>query len=64
MELCQRHDSSALLAERLRLSREWTHYLRQFLLKHYWGTNKTMQVLRRRPTEQCGDNQYQNEFNI
>ena len=64
MELCQRHDSSALLAERLRLGRKWTHDLQQFLLKHYWGTSKTMQVLRRRPTEQYGDNQYQNEFNV
>jgi hypothetical protein len=64
MELCQRHDSSALLAERLRLSCKWTHDLRQFLLKHYWVTSKTMQVLQRRPTEQYGDNQYQNEFNV
>ena len=60
----QRHDSSALLAERLRLSRKWTHDLRQFLLKHYWVTSKTMQVLRRRPTEQYGENQHQNEFNV
>jgi hypothetical protein len=44
MELYQRHDTSALLAERLRLSRKWTHDLRQFLLKHYWVTSKTMQV--------------------
>ncbi|BEV36121.1 glycoside hydrolase 100 family protein [Synechococcus sp. M16CYN] len=64
MELCQRHDTSALLAERLRLSRQWTHDLRQFLLKHYWVTSKTIQVLRRRPTEQYGDNQHQNEFNV
>ena len=40
------------------------HDLRQYLLKHYWVTSKTMQVLRRRPTEQYGDNQYQNEFNV
>ena len=64
MELCQRHENSVLLGERLRLSRRWTHDLRQFLLKHYWVTSKTMQVLRRRPTEQYGDNQYQNEFNV
>ena len=64
MELCQQHDSNALLEERLRLSRRWMHDLRQYLLKHYWVTSKTMQVLRRRPTEQYGDNQYQNEFNV
>ena len=64
MELCQRHESSVLLEERLRLSRRWMHDLRQYLLKHYWVTSKTMQVLRRRPTEQYGDNQYQNEFNV
>jgi len=48
----------------LRLSRQWTHDLRQFLLKHYWVTSKTMQVLRRRPTEQYGENQHHNEFNV
>ena len=64
MALCQRHTNSALLEERLRLSRSWMHDLRQYLLKHYWVTSKTMQVLRRRPTEQYGDNQYQNEFNV
>ena len=65
MELCQRHENSVLLDQRLRLSRrQWIHDLRQYLLKHYWVTSKTMQVLRRRPTEQYGDNQHQNEFNV
>ena len=65
MELCQHSQSgSVLLEQRLKLSRQWMHDLRQYLLKHYWVTSKTMQVLRRRPTEQYGDNQYQNEFNV
>ena len=64
MELCQRHQNSVLLRKRLRLSRQWTHDLRQFLLKHYWVTSKTMQVLRRRPTEQKGENHHYNEFNV
>ncbi len=37
--------------------------LRRHLLKHYWVTSRTVQVLRRRPTEQYGDG-IQNEFNI
>ena len=65
MELCQHSQSgSVLLEQRLKLSRQWMHDLRQYLLKHYWVTSKTMQVLRRRPTEQYGENQYQNEFNV
>ncbi|MEB3291710.1 MAG: glycoside hydrolase 100 family protein [Synechococcales bacterium] len=37
--------------------------LRRYLLKHYWVTSKTVQVLRRRPTEQYGD-AIENEYNI
>jgi beta-fructofuranosidase len=55
---------SRLLEQRLVLTREWLHELRRFLLKHYWVTSKTMQVLRRRPTEQYGDHQHENEFNV
>ena len=64
MELAQRDRSSRLLEQRLDLTRQWIHNLRSFLLKHYWVTSKTMQVLRRRPTEQYGDQQHQNEFNV
>ena len=64
MELGRKHHGSRLLDQRLILTRQWVHDLRQFLLKHYWVTSKTMQVLRRRPTEQYGDNQHQNEFNV
>ena len=64
MELGRKHQNSRLLDQRLVLTRQWVHDLRQFLLKHYWVTSKTMQVLRRRPTEQYGDNQHQNEFNV
>ncbi|MBD2329718.1 glycoside hydrolase 100 family protein [Alkalinema sp. FACHB-956] len=42
---------------------EYAHRLRQYLLKHYWVTSKTVQVLRRRPTEQYGV-EIQNEYNI
>lgn len=41
----------------------YAHNLRRHLLKHYWVTSKTVQVIRRRPTEQYGDG-IQNEFNI
>jgi Alkaline and neutral invertase len=37
--------------------------LRRYLLKHYWVNQKTVQVLRRRPTEQYGDI-IMNEYNI
>ena len=64
MELAQRDSMSRLLDQRLVLTRQWLHDLRRFLLKHYWVTSKTVQVLRRRPTEQYGEQQYQNEFNV
>lgn len=64
MELAQRDSMSRLLDQRLVLTRQWLHDLRRFLLKHYWVTSKTVQVLRRRPTEQYGEKQYQNEFNV
>ena len=64
MELVQKGQSARLTQQRLELTRVWTRDLRVFLLKHYWVTSKTMQVLRRRPTEQYGDQQSQNEFNV
>ena len=64
MDLSSKHQVSRLLDQRLVLTRQWVHDLRQFLLKHYWVTSKTMQVLRRRPTEQYGEDQHQNEFNV
>ena len=64
MELAQRDNMSRLLAQRLVLTQQWLHDLRSFLLKHYWVTSKTVQVLRRRPTEQYGEDQHQNEFNV
>jgi hypothetical protein len=42
---------------------DYAHRLRRYLLKHYWITGKTVQVLRRRPTEQYGDD-IENEYNI
>ncbi|TVS06816.1 MAG: alkaline invertase [Cyanobium sp. PLM2.Bin73] len=64
MDVAQTHVRSRLLEQRLVVTRKWIHDLRLFLLKHYWVTSKTMQVLRRRPTEQYGDQQHQNEFNV
>ncbi|MEB3265408.1 MAG: glycoside hydrolase 100 family protein [Cyanobacteriota bacterium] len=64
MDLAQRDNRSRLLDQRLVLTRQWLHDLRSFLLKHYWVTSKTMQVLRRRPTEQYGEHQHENEFNV
>jgi beta-fructofuranosidase len=64
MELARRDNMSRLLDQRLVLTRQWLHDLRSFLLKHYWVTSKTMQVLRRRPTEQYGEDQHENEFNV
>jgi hypothetical protein len=37
--------------------------LRHYLLKHYWVNRQTIQVLRRRPTEEYGDT-ITNEYNI
>ena len=53
-----------LIQQRLELTRTWMRDLRVYLLNHYWVTSKTMQVLRRRPTEQYGDYQSRNEFNV
>jgi Alkaline and neutral invertase len=41
----------------------WVKRLRNYLLKHYWVNTKSVQVLRRRPTEQYGDS-IVNEHNI
>ena len=64
MELAQRDSMSRMLDQRLGLARQWQHDLRAYLLKHYWVTTKTVQVLRRRPTEQYGAHQHENEFNV
>jgi hypothetical protein len=41
----------------------WIKRLKRYLLTHYWVNNKTIQVLRRRPTEQYGES-ITNEYNI
>jgi beta-fructofuranosidase len=56
--------SNPLIEQRLELTKAWIHDLRVYLLKNYWVTSKTMQVLRRRPTEQYGEHQSRNEFNV
>lgn len=57
MALAQKGSMSRLLEQRLVLTRQWIQDLRGFLYKHYWVTSKTMQMLRRRPTEQFGEQQ-------
>jgi hypothetical protein len=42
---------------------DWIISLRRYLLKNYWVTSKAVQTLRRRPTEQYGDD-VMNEYNI
>ena len=64
MALAQKGSMSRLLEQRLVLTRQWIQDLRGFLYKHYWVTSKTMQMLRRRPTEQFGEQQGENEFNV
>jgi len=64
MQLAQRQNESRLLEQRLTLTRQWQHDLRSYLLKHYWVTSRTVQLLRRRPTEQYGEHQHENEFNV
>ena len=64
MELARQQSSSRLLDQRLATARRWQHDLRRYLLKHYWVTTRTVQVLRRRPTEQYGAHQHENEFNV
>ena len=64
MALAQKGSMSRLLEQRLVLTRRWIQDLRGFLYKHYWVTSKTMQMLRRRPTEQFGEQQGENEFNV
>jgi hypothetical protein len=41
----------------------YAHRLRQYVLKQYWVTSTTVQVLRRRPTEEYGE-AIENEYNI
>jgi Alkaline and neutral invertase len=49
--------------ERLAACVTWVKRLRRYMLVHYWVTSKTVQVLRRRPTEQYGE-AIENEYNI
>jgi Alkaline and neutral invertase len=49
--------------ERLKACLTWIKRLRRYMLVHYWVTGKTVQVLRRRPTEQYGES-IENEYNI
>ena len=41
----------------------WVKRLRRYLLTHYWVNNQTIQILRRHPTEQYGE-EIPNEHNI
>ncbi|HEY9640349.1 MAG TPA: glycoside hydrolase 100 family protein [Coleofasciculaceae cyanobacterium] len=54
------HPATAI---RLQQTLDYAKRLRRYLLKNYWVTTKTVQVLRRRPTEQYGE-AIENEYNI
>lgn len=49
--------------ELLHQTLQYAQRLRRYVLRHYWVNSKTVQVLRRRPTEQYGDD-IENEYNI
>jgi Alkaline and neutral invertase len=55
--------ASSSQSERLKTCLAWIKRLRRYMLVHYWVTSKTVQVLRRRPTEQYGE-LIENEYNI
>ncbi|AGY59278.1 glycoside hydrolase 100 family protein [Gloeobacter kilaueensis] len=60
------HAEKAFISEQrqqLQQAIRWAHRLRHYLLKYYWVNTSSIQVLRRRPTEQYGD-QIANEYNI
>jgi len=64
LELAQGNRFSERRDQSLARARRWVRDLRAYLLKNYWVTSKTVQVLRRRPTEQYGDDQHVNAFNV
>jgi Alkaline and neutral invertase len=55
--------STEALANRSQQCLEYARRLRRYMLRQYWVNSKTVQVLRRRPTEQYGDI-IENEYNI
>ena len=55
--------SLAGLTERSQQCLDYARRLRRYMLRQYWVNSKTVQVLRRRPTEQYGD-EIENEYNI
>jgi len=59
----QLDDQTRIQLHQFRYALSWIKRLRRYLLTHYWVNNKTIQVLRRRPTEQYGEF-VSNEYNI
>jgi Alkaline and neutral invertase len=51
------------LTDRFQQCLAYARRLRRYMLRQYWVNSKTVQVLRRRPTEQYGDT-IENEYNI
>jgi len=51
------------LSDRLQQTLDHATRLHRYLLKHYWVTRKTVQIMRRYPTEQYGE-AIENEYNI
>ena len=62
MELSRADHVSRLLDQRLILTNQWVRIWK--FSKHYWVTSQTMQILRRRPKKEYGDDQHFNEFNV
>jgi beta-fructofuranosidase len=64
MDLAQRDRFSEHRELRLGCTRRWLREVRAYLLKNSWVTSKTVQVLRRRPTDQYGEDQHVNALNV
>ncbi len=63
IQIALEQQQSAALGERFEQCLKYARRLRRYMLRQYWVNSKTVQVLRRRPTEQYGD-AIENEYNI
>jgi len=59
----QSNDFTEIQRHQFNYATAWLKRLRRYLLTHYWVNNQTIQVLRRRPTEEYGAS-IANEYNI
>ena len=63
IKIALEQQESEALDEKFRQCLAYARRLRRYMLRQYWVNGKTVQVLRRRPTEQYGD-AIENEYNI